>query len=138
MAQIISVRGGSVFASTAALGGIVLALSCTSLAQQVILVNTVPSGGSGIDRRYAQIEPTKIELPKTPIDARGHQDILRTLVAEQGFAMRPFPKGKKGLTLAANGKLSPAGPSYVAQVTEQGLSVMPGDRVVMSMVRIDK
>jgi hypothetical protein len=123
---------------TAALGGLALAIFCgEALAQQVILVNTAPAAGS-IDRRYAQIEPTKVELPKQPIDARGHQDILRTLVAEQGFAMRPFPRGKKGLTLDANGKLSPAGESYVTQVTAQGLSVKPGDRVVLSNVRIDK
>ena len=106
-------------------------------AQKVIIVNSTPAAGS-IDRRYAQIEPTKVDLPKQPIDARGHQDILRVLVAEQGFAMRPLPRGKKGLTLAANGKLSPAGENYVAQITEQGLSVKPGDRVVLSDVKIDK
>ena len=44
--------------------------------------------------------------------------VQRTLVAEQGFAMRPFPKGKKGLTLVANGKLSPTGDGYVTAVTE--------------------
>jgi hypothetical protein len=109
--------------------------------QQVILVNTAPASGApggSIDRRYAQIEPTKVDLPKEPIDARGHQDILRSLVAEQGFAMRPMPRGKKGLVLAANGKLTPAGEGYVSQVTSQGLSAKPGDRVVLSNVRIDK
>ena len=107
---------------------------------QIILVNTAPANGTGagIDRRYAQIQPTNVALPETPLDARGHQDILRTLTAEQGFAMRPFPRGKKGIFLAANGKLSPAGEKYVAAVTEQGLSVKPGDRVVLSNVRIDK
>ncbi|HEX4321980.1 MAG TPA: hypothetical protein VHZ52_13800 [Acidobacteriaceae bacterium] len=144
MARVISVRGSSKSMTTqaAVLGGLALALGCgcAALAQQVILVNTVPSTGAAgsIDRRYAQIEPTKVQLPKQPIDARGHQDILRTLVAEQGFAMRPFPRGKKGLTLAANGKLSPTGQSYVTQVTEQGTSVKPGERVVLSNVRIDK
>jgi hypothetical protein len=109
--------------------------------QQVILVNTAPASGAhsgSIDRRYSQIEPTKVDLPTQPIDARGHQDILRSLVAEQGFAMRPLPRGKKGIFLAANGKLTPSGESYVNQVTTQGLSVKPGDRVVLSNVRIDK
>ncbi len=107
---------------------------------QIILVNTAPANGTGvgIDRRYAQIEPTNVALPEIPLDARGHQDLLRTLTAEQGFAMRPFPRGKKGIFLAANGKLSPVGEKYVAAVTEQGLSVKPGDRVVLSNVRIDK
>jgi len=123
---------------------IVLLGGCTfARAQgQIILVNTAPANGTGtgagIDRRYAQIEPTKLELPATPLDARGHQDLLRTLTAEQGFAMRPFPRGKKGIFLAANGKLSPVGEKYVAAVTEQGLSVKPGDRVVLSNLHIDK
>jgi hypothetical protein len=124
----------------AAFGAFALVLSYGDAAggQKVIIVNTAPAAGSSIDRRYTQIEPTKVDLPSQPIDARGHQDILRILVAEQGFAMRPLPRGKKGLTLAANGKLSPAGETYVSQITEQGLSVKPGDRVVLSNVRIDK
>jgi hypothetical protein len=129
--------GGSISWRLAILGGFALASGSAAWGQKVIIVNTAPAPG-GIDRRYAQIEPTKVDLPKQPIDARGHQDILRTLVAEQGFAMRPFPRGKKGLTLAANGKLSPAGETYVTLITEQGLSVKPGDRVVLSNIRIDK
>jgi len=139
MARLIG--NGSLFAGLTAGAGVVLALFCTDKAQaqeqKIIIVNTTTTGGS-IDRRYAQIVPTNVSLPQQQIDARGHQDILRTLTAEQGFAMRPLPRGKKGLTLAANGKLSPAGESYVNQINEQGLSVKPGDRVVLSNVRIDK
>ena len=105
---------------------------------QAITINTSGNASAPIDRRYAQIEPTKVDLPKGRIDARGNQDILRTLVAEQGFAMRPLPRGKKGLTLVANGKLTPAGESYIVAITENGLSVKPGDRVVLSNVKIDK
>ena len=141
MTRFFRVRESSVVGGLAVLGGIALALGSADTAQaqnqKIIIVNTTPSGGS-MDRRYAQIDPTKVDLPPQPIDARGHQDILRTLTAEQGFAMRPLPRGKKGMTLAANGKLSPAGESYVNQVNEQGLSVKPGDRVVLSNVRIDK
>jgi hypothetical protein len=141
MAPLIRVRYSSVFGGLAALGAFAIALGCVPQAeaqnQKIIIVNTSTTSAP-MDRRYAQIEPTKITLPPQPIDARGHQDILRTLTAEQGFAMRPLPRGKKGLTLVANGKLSPAGESYVNQVNEQGLSVKPGDRVVLSNVRIDK
>jgi hypothetical protein len=141
MAQLRSttLRSGSVSTSLNALGCLAVAFGFaqTICAQKIIIVNSTPAAGS-IDRRYSQIEPTKVNLPTQPIDARGHQDILRILVAEQGFAMRPFPRGKKGLTLAANGKLSPAGENYVSQITEQGLSVKPGDRVVLSNVRIEK
>jgi hypothetical protein len=141
MTRFFRVRESSVVGGLAVLGSVALALGSADTAhaqnQKIIIVNTTPSGGS-MDRRYAQIDPTKVDLPPQPIDARGHQDILRTLTAEQGFAMRPLPRGKKGMTLAANGKLSPAGESYVNQVNEQGLSVKPGDRVVLSNVRIDK
>jgi hypothetical protein len=131
----------SILPSVAMAGAIFLSGSLSSSAQgQIILVNTAPANGpvAGIDRRYAQIEPTNIALPKSPLDARGHQDLLRTLTAEQGFAMRPLPRGKKGMMLVANGKLAPAGEKYVEAVTSQGLSVKPGDRVVLSNVRIDK
>jgi hypothetical protein len=105
---------------------------------QAITITSKPGADAAIDRRYAQIQPTNVALPTNQIDARGHQEILRTLVAEQGFAMRPFPRGKKGLTLAANGKLSPAGEGYLTAITEQGLSVKPGDRVVLSNIKLDK
>jgi hypothetical protein len=119
-------------------GLLILPASCLTAFGQAIIIDSHGNAAGSIDRRYAQIEATKVELPKQPIDARGHQEILRALVAEQGFAMRPFPKGKKGLTLVANGKLSPAGDGYVTAVTEQGLSVKPGDRVVLSNIRIEK
>jgi hypothetical protein len=58
-------------------------------------------------------------------------------MADQGFAMRPFPRGHKGLTLVANGKLEPAGEAYVAMVTGEGLSAKPGDRLVITDVKIE-
>jgi hypothetical protein len=111
-----------------------LALSAVQAHSQAITISTEPV----MDRRYTQIQPTTVDLPKNQIDARGHQEILRILVAEQGFAMRPLPRGKKGLTLAANGKLSPSAQGYLAEITENGLSVKPGERVVLSNIRIDK
>jgi hypothetical protein len=90
-----------------------------------------------VDRRYQQITPTNIPLTKTELDAKSRLDLIRTITAEQGFAMRPFPRGHKGLTLAANGKLEPAGEEYVAMVTSQGLSAKPGDRVVLSDIKIE-
>jgi hypothetical protein len=39
--------------------------------------------------------------------------------------------------LAANGKLEPAGDAYLAMIIAQGVSAKPGDRVVLSDVRID-
>jgi predicted lipoprotein with Yx(FWY)xxD motif len=92
---------------------------------------------STVDRRYQQIVPTKVPLTKTELDAKSRLDLIRTMQAEQGFAMRPFPRGHKGLTLAANGKLEPAGEQYVAMATSQGISAKPGDRLVLTDVKID-
>jgi hypothetical protein len=90
-----------------------------------------------VDRRYQQITPTNVPLTKSELDAKTRLDLIRTITAEQGFAMRPFPKGHRGLTLAANGKLEPAGENYVAMVTSEGLSAKPGDRVVLSDIKIE-
>ena len=98
---------------------------------------TNPGQAGTVDRRYRQIEPTNISLPSTQLDAKTRLELLRFLQSDQGFAMRPFPRGHKGLTLVANGKLEPAGEGYLSMVTANGLSAKPGDRLVISDVKID-
>lgn len=112
---------------------------CTSA--QVITVDSegkIKGDGAPVDRRYTQIQPTSVPLPATALDPKTRLDILRNLEAEQGFAMRPFPRGHKGLTLVANGKLEPAGEAYLNMVTSEGVSAKAGDRLVLSDVRIEK
>ena len=91
-----------------------------------------------VDRRYSQIEPTKIALPQNVLDPKTRIELMRFLQADQGFAMRPFPKGHHGLTLVANGKLEPAGEGYLSMVTANGLSAKPGDRLVITDIKIDR
>ncbi|MGA2536633.1 MAG: hypothetical protein ABSF53_11495 [Terracidiphilus sp.] len=90
-----------------------------------------------VDRRYQQITPTNVPLSKTELDPKTRLELIRLMQAEQGFAMRPFPRGHKGLTLAANGKLEPAGEEYVAMATSEGLSAKPGDRLVLTDIKIE-
>lgn len=126
----------------------VVSLACalllaSSAAAQVITIDKQGNAqngtpGSTVDRRYAQIEPTHVQLTKSALDAKTRLELERLLQAEQGFAMRPFPKGHKGLTLEANGKLEPAGESYLDMVTAQGMCAKPGDRVVLTDVKFDK
>jgi hypothetical protein len=119
-------------------------LGCAVLSAQVITVDTSRMGvtttpaGAPVDRQYQQIQPTHIELPSTLMSEKSRLDILRTMQSEQGFAMRPLPKGHKGLTLVANGNLDPAGEAYVNMVTSQGMSSKPGDRVVITSVKVDR
>ena len=118
-----------------------MALAALAASAQVITIDSegkIKGDGAPVDKRYAQIQPTNIPLPSTTLDPKTRLDILRTLEAEQGFAMRPFPRGHKGLTLVANGKLEPAGEAYLNMATSEGISAKPGDRVVLSDVKIEK
>jgi hypothetical protein len=90
-----------------------------------------------VDRRYAQIKPTSVPLTESELDPKTRQELIRVMQSEQGFAMRPFPRGHKGLTLVANGKMNPAGEEYLNMVTAQGLCAKPGDRLVLSDVKIE-
>ena len=110
---------------------------------QVITIDThgnaTTGGASGtVDRRFQQIKPTNVPLPQNQLDAKTRLDLIRFLEADQGFAMRPFPGGHKGLTLVANGEMNPAGEAYLDMVTANGLCAKPGDRLVLSDVTIDK
>ena len=115
-----------------------------ALSAQVLVIDTSGKGatatpaGTPVDRQYQQIKPTQVELPTTLMSEKARFDILRTMQSEQGFAMRPLPKGHKGLTLEANGKLEPAGEAYLNMVTTQGMSTKPGDRVVITNVKVDR
>lgn len=99
--------------------------------------NSDGSSVATVDRRYQQIKPTSVPLTKTELDPKTRLALIRVLEAEQGFAMRPIPRGHKGLTLAANGNLEPAGEAYVNMVTSEGLSAKPGDRVVLTDIKIE-
>jgi len=119
-----------------------IALSGVLAASQAITIDTHTGANKGsgtgtVDRRYAQIKPTNVPLTQSELDAKTRSELIRTLQAEQGFAMRPFPMGHKGLKLEANGKLTPAGEPYLDMVTEYGICAKPGDRVVLTDVKFD-
>lgn len=75
--------------------------------------------------------PTHVSLPDQPLDERGRQDLIRNLEAEQGFAHRELPLGA-GLTLLANGNMTPRDEAYKKMLYEKGQSAGPGDRVEIS------
>src|ERR1700761_8299805 len=71
-------------------------LSSVPIFAQVVTVDTSgritngTSQGATVDRRYAQITPTHIDLPKDELDPKTRIELERFLQADQGFAMRPF------------------------------------------------
>ncbi len=117
-------------------------LACAAASGQVITIDThgnpVSQSGQYVDRRFAQVDPTHVELSKTELDTKTRLELIRFLESDQGFAMRPLPRGHKGLTLEANGKLEPAGEAYLNMVTDQGLSAKPGERVVITNIKFEK
>ena len=130
----------------AACGCAVAALLAAAASAQITInskTGAVTNGATGqtintVDRRYQQIGPTHVPLAKSELDAKTRLELIRLLDAEQGFAMRPFPRGHKGLTLQANGKLQPFGEGYLDMATAEGLAAKPGDRVVLTDVKIER
>jgi len=99
--------------------------------------NATSPAGAPVDRRFTQIQPTEVQLPKGSMDPSSKTALIRSLEGEQGWAMRPFPRGHKGLTLVANGKLDPAGEAYLDMVTVNGLSVKPGEAVAITDIKFE-
>ena len=105
------------------------ALLLTPLAAQVFTVGErtamqdVPSG----------FAPTTVPLPDGHLSERGRRELERGLVAEQGFAHRPLPLGA-GLTLVANGPMTPEGEKYKRLLFDKGQSAAAGDRVIVTAV----
>lgn len=129
--------------SAAAVFALAILIASAWSGAQVVTVNT--DGGKGpitssgpVDLQFRQVTPTHVDLPKTEMDPKTRILLERDLQAEQGFANRPFPRGHKGLTLEANGKLAPAGESYQNMAVNNGLSAKPGSRVVVTDVKIDR
>ena len=139
-----NIKRSSRFTVAVALLAFAAALLAVPASAQVITIDSrtgrVSDGkpaAATVDRRYQQITPTQVLLTKSELDAKTRIELIRLLQSEQGFAMRPFPRGHKGLTLVANGKLEPAGEPYLEMVTSQGMSAKPGDRIVLTDVKIE-
>jgi hypothetical protein len=79
--------------------------------------------------------PTHVPLPEGKLTERGRRELIRNLEAEQGFAHRALPVSA-GITLQANGHLSPAPAEYRKMIYEKGQAAAPGDRVVITSLEI--
>jgi hypothetical protein len=83
------------------------------------------------DEISTRFTPTNLPLPNDPIKERGERELVRMLVAEQGFAHRALPMGA-GLTLHANGPLEPSAAAYREMIYKKGQSAAAGDRVIVT------
>ena len=81
-----------------------------------------------------EFHPTRVELPKEPLDVKGRQELIRDLESEQGFAHRELPLGA-GMQLIANGTMTPRDEEYKKMLYEKGQSAAAGDRVQVTVAR---
>jgi hypothetical protein len=102
----------------------------TAARAQVFTVET-----NKIESRYTEIKRTHVELSSQPVLQRTKLELVRVLEAEQGFAMRPLPKGSKGMTLVANGAANPSGADYAKALEHYGTAIQPADRVMITDVK---
>ena len=78
--------------------------------------------------------PTRVDLPSQPLDDKGRLELIRDLESEQGFAHRELPLGA-GLTLMANGTMTPRDEEYKRILYEKGQSAGAGDRVQITALQ---
>ena len=88
------------------------------------------------DINLTTVQPTSVTLPSAPLTERTRQQLIRTFQADEAFAVRPLPLGTRGVTLHANGQLSPTGSAYAAELEKYGISAKPGDRVVITKFEV--
>jgi hypothetical protein len=90
---------------------------------------------SATDGLSTDFTPTDVPLPTSTLSERGRRELVRNLEAEQGFAHRALPMGA-GLTLHANGAISPGAAEYRQMIFQKGQSAAPGDRVIITAMTI--
>jgi hypothetical protein len=86
-----------------------------------------------VEQHYAQFTPTNVKLSDDHLTTISREQLIRFMQAEQGFAMRPLPVGN--LDLQANGPMVPGGEKYIDELHQKGISVKPGDRVVVTDIK---
>src|SRR6202012_1443022 len=108
--------------------------SCALGHAQVFVVQREHLGPK--EANLTTVQPTSVALDTKPLTERTRQQLIRTFQADEAFAVRPIPLGTKGVELHANGQLSPSGNAYAAELQKYGISVKPGDRVVITKFEV--
>ena len=114
-----------------ALIAVFLPLSFPVVQAQVFVVGQK----SATDAISTSFSPTDVPLPAGKLSERGRRELVRMLDAEQGFAHRALPMGS-GISLEANGPISPGPDKYKQMIYEKGESAAPGDRVMITAMEI--
>src|SRR5271170_6154215 len=108
-----------------------LAVSFATAHAQVFVVGE-KSATAGIATDFT---PTHVPLSDAKLTERGRRELIRNLEAEQGFAHRALPISA-GITLQANGSMTPGPAEYRKLIYEKGQAAAPGDRVIITSMEI--
>jgi hypothetical protein len=82
-----------------------------------------------------QEEKKPVVLPNTKLTNQGRMTIIRGMTAELGFARKPFPFGKSGLTLKDGKLTNPTEEQLQQMMTMYGPAVKPGERARITDVK---
>ncbi len=107
----------------------IFCLAAATASAQVFVVGMK----TATDDAVTDFHPTRLTLPAAALTERGRRELLQNLVSEQGFAHRGLPLGA-GLTLLANGNMTPGGDDYRKMLYQKGQSAAPGDRIAITAV----
>jgi hypothetical protein len=88
-------------------------------------------------QNLAPFRATHVNFDQRKLTTRDRRQLILAFTAEQGFARRPLPLDSHGLVLRANGDLKPDGMDYEELLQRKGVSSKPGDRLVISDIKID-
>lgn len=110
--------------------GCLILLAATARSQ--VFVVGEKTATDGISTHFT---PTHLPLPDAPMKERGRRELVRMLVAEQGFAHCALPMGA-GLALRANGPIATNDAAYKEMIYKKGESAAPGDRVVVTSLTV--
>jgi hypothetical protein len=69
-----------------------------------------------------------------PMSENTRMAVLRGLAAERIYIRKPFPRGKKGLTLNATGTISPDDRGLADLIAQYGFAAKPGDMAVITRI----
>ena len=125
-------KAGRPVALTASTVAVFLAAPAgTSAQSQVFIVQT--------EHQQAQppFQATHVKFDDRKLTTRDRRELIVAFTAEQGFARRTLPLDPKGLVLHANGDLRPDGTDYEQMLQRKGISSKPGDRLVISDIKIE-
>jgi len=117
--------------SQAVVWAAMLLLAALPAAAQVFVVEP-----EHVEKRYSQFSPTHVRYSSEPLTTLSREELIRFMEGEQGFAMRPLPIAV--LKLIPNGGMDPTGEKFIDLLHVKGISAKPGDRVVVTDIKVDK